>query len=44
MDVQATLPPLGDQTPDWSGGAALARDWGLGALAERLARRAAAPG
>lgn len=37
MDADAPLPPLPDQTPTWSGGAALARDWELNRLADRLA-------
>lgn len=37
MDATAPLPPLPDMTPTWARGAALARDWGLKALADRLA-------
>jgi len=37
LDASAPLPPLPDQVPTWSRAAALARDWGLKALAERLA-------
>jgi DNA polymerase-1 len=37
MDAAAPLPPLPDVTPTWARGAALARDWGLKALADRLA-------
>lgn len=37
MDAAAPLPPLPDMTPTWARGAALARDWGLKALADRLA-------
>jgi 5'-3' exonuclease len=37
MDAGAPLPPLRDQTPTWDKAAALARDWELNALAERLA-------
>jgi DNA polymerase I len=36
MDSQAPLPPLDDQEPSWAEGAALAREWGLNRLAERL--------
>jgi DNA polymerase-1 len=36
MDSNAPLPPLGDQKPAWSKAAALAREWKLNALAERL--------
>jgi DNA polymerase-1 len=37
MDRSAPLPCLADQTPHWASAAALAREWGLGRLAERLA-------
>ena len=37
MDPSAPLPPLPDMAPTWARGAALARDWGLRALADRLA-------
>ncbi|MGI9112391.1 MAG: 5'-3' exonuclease [Gaiellaceae bacterium] len=37
MDAGAPLPPLGDQDPTWGRAADLAREWGLGRLAERLA-------
>ena len=37
MNAAAPLPPLPDQTPNWAAAAALARDWELGRLAERLA-------
>ena len=37
MDAAAPLPPLEDQTPTWANAAALARDWGLNQLADRLA-------
>lgn len=37
MDAKAPIPPLPDMTPAWAEGAALARDWGLKALADRLA-------
>jgi DNA polymerase-1 len=36
MDSSAPLPPLDDQTPTWERGAALARDWELNRLADRL--------
>jgi DNA polymerase-1 len=39
MDRSAPLPPLGDQTPTWATAAALAGNWGLKQLADRLARR-----
>jgi len=40
MDPDAPLPNIPDAEPDWAGGAALAREWGLNGLAERLAKRA----
>jgi DNA polymerase I len=40
MDRNAPVPPLRDQKPTWPRAAALARDWGLNALAERLEKRA----
>ena len=36
MDRKAPLPKLPDMTPTWAKAAALARGWGLNALAERL--------
>ena len=36
MDAAAPLPPLADQTPSWGNAAALAREWTLNRLAERL--------
>ena len=36
MDAAAPLPDLSDQQPSWTTAAALARDWQLGRLAERL--------
>jgi DNA polymerase I len=36
MDRVAPLPPLPDQEPTWERGAALARDWGLRRLADRM--------
>ena len=41
VDASAPLPPLKDQTPMWAEASAIAEQWGLGALAERLAARAA---
>ena len=40
MDPEAPLPALPDREPDWHGGAALAREWGLGGVADRLDARA----
>jgi DNA polymerase I len=37
MDASAPLPPLDDRTPTWGTAAALARDWDLNQLADRLA-------
>ena len=37
MDAAAPIPPLDDQTPTWANAAALARDWELDNLADRLA-------
>ena len=37
MNAAAPLPPLPDQTPNWAAAAALARDWELNRLADRLA-------
>jgi DNA polymerase-1 len=36
MDKAAPLPCLADQTPRWAGAAALAREWALDRLADRL--------
>jgi DNA polymerase-1 len=36
MDATAPLPQLDDQTPTWAKAAALARDWELARLADRL--------
>jgi DNA polymerase I len=36
VDAEAPLPPLDDAEPTWERGAALAREWGLNQLAERL--------
>ena len=37
MDATAPLPPLDDQNPTWAAAAALAREWELNQLADRLA-------
>jgi DNA polymerase I len=37
MDASAPLPPLDDQVATWAAAAALARDWELNQLADRLA-------
>jgi DNA polymerase-1 len=37
LDASAPLPPLEDQMPQWAEASAFVRDWGLNALAERLA-------
>jgi DNA polymerase I len=39
MDASAPLPRLVSRPPDWQAAAALAREWGLNDLADRLARR-----
>ena len=36
MDASAPIPPLSDQRPSWGEAAALARDWALNRLADRL--------
>ena len=36
LDASAPLPPLPDREPSWGAAAALAREWGLAGLAERL--------
>jgi DNA polymerase-1 len=41
MDASAPIPALPDQTPTWAQAAALARDWELNQLADRLAQLAA---
>ena len=43
MDKSAPLPPLRNQKPSWSKAAALARDWQLNRLADRLGAMARAP-
>ena len=40
LDASASLPPLADREPTWDTAAALARELGMNALAERLAARA----
>ena len=40
MNAAAPLPPLPDQTPNWAAASALARDWELNRLADRLAELA----
>ncbi|MFL4975388.1 MAG: 5'-3' exonuclease H3TH domain-containing protein [Microvirga sp.] len=42
MDASAPLPALGDQTPTWAKAAALAQEWELTRLADRLAELARA--
>jgi DNA polymerase-1 len=44
MDAAAPIPKLPDQTPSWGKAAALARDWALNRLAERLDALAQAQG
>jgi DNA polymerase-1 len=41
MNAAAPLPDLDDQTPTWDKAAALAREWELTALADRLGKIAA---
>jgi DNA polymerase I len=36
MDASAPIPALPDQTPTWDKAAALAREWELNRLADRL--------
>ena len=36
MDSSAPVPEIPDREPDWAGGAALVRGWGLNQLADRL--------
>ena len=38
VDASAPLPPLEDQNPTWAEASTLANEWGLNALAERLAK------
>lgn len=42
MDASAPIPPLHDQQPTWPQASALAREWGLNQLADRLAGLASA--
>lgn len=42
MDPTAPIPEVPDQVPDWAGGSALAKKWGLDRLSERLAELAKA--
>jgi DNA polymerase-1 len=37
LDASAPLPPLKDQKPQWAEASTFVRDWGLNALADRLA-------
>ncbi len=41
LDASAPLPPLEDQSPLWAEASSLLSSWGMGAMAERLAARAA---
>jgi len=41
VDASAPLPPLNDQIPTWAEASAIAREWGLNGLADRLAKLAA---
>ena len=43
MDAKAPLPPLRQQKPTWAKAAALARQWALNQLADRLSELAKAP-
>ena len=38
VDASAPLPPLEDQNPTWAEASTIAKDWGLNALGERLAK------
>ncbi len=38
VDASAPLPPLEDQSPTWAEASALASEWGINGLAERLAK------
>src|SRR5262245_5560852 len=44
MNAKAPLPPLPDQVPTWAKASALARDWELNQLADRLAEMAGQSG
>jgi 5'-3' exonuclease len=39
LDASAPIPAMEGQTPSWAGASSLARSWGVGQLAERLAAR-----
>jgi DNA polymerase-1 len=39
LDASAPLPPLADQTPAWAEASSLLRNWGMKAMAERVAAR-----
>jgi DNA polymerase I len=41
LDASAPLPPLRDQTPSWAEASSLLSAWGMNAVAERVATRAA---
>ena len=41
LDASAPLPPLADQSPKWAEASTLLESWGMGAMAGRLAARAA---
>jgi DNA polymerase I len=41
LDASAPLPPLEDQTPSWAEASSLLSAWGMNAVAERVAARAA---
>jgi len=41
LDASAPLPPLKDQTPSWAEASSLLSAWGMNAVAERVAARAA---
>jgi DNA polymerase-1 len=41
LDASAPLPPLKDQTPSWAEASSLLTAWGMNAVAERVATRAA---
>jgi DNA polymerase-1 len=41
LDASAPLPPLVDQTPAWAEASSLLSSWGMNAVAERVAARAA---
>jgi len=41
LDASAPLPPLKDQTPSWAEASSLLSAWGMNAVAERVATRAA---